>query len=38
MELLKNRRFVVPAQAVIQVDEAVLDARLRGHDGNSNLP
>jgi hypothetical protein len=37
-EPLKNRRFVVPAQAGTQFDEAVLDARLRGNDGNSDLP
>ena len=34
-EALKNRDFVVPAQAGTQVIQAFLDARIREHDGSS---
>jgi hypothetical protein len=34
---LKNRDFVVRAKAGIQFDQPVLDARFRGHVGNSDV-
>jgi hypothetical protein len=39
-DLVKNRNslnFVIPAEAGIQLNQAVLDSRLRGSDGHSDF-
>jgi hypothetical protein len=37
-EALINPHFVIPAKAGIQSIQAILDARLRGHDSFSACP